>query len=412
MTNLLKEAFAMTSEKHESQRESDWAIRIRDFRCLKNVDWSPEDVCLLAGPNGSGKTTLLNAILLLNRWFYGGHEHALRLTQSAYLRRYGAADSDPVIFEILTDDITWSLALPVDARGLTASYGETLKRGDETVIQAEMFKDQWIYDGEIRSPNGMRCCAKWIWDREEPEWMKPLVNRLSKIRIYFSYWLNQVKTPGLSGERDSYLNYSGGNLWTVLRNWKSSPRKYGDQFEWVINAMRDAFPGQIQDIEFDGPPAQPHGTIIADADSGVEKNIPAFLAADGVLTGLLHLTAVAGASEGYLLAFDEMENRLHPHAIRSIIGSMRTLAEERNLTVVLTSHSPVVMNEFKDEEDRFFILEEHGGKFPSQLDEAHDPDWLAHFSLGDLYDREAIASPIPKQRGTEYANSPASHGKG
>lgn len=376
---------------------SDWAIKIRDFRCLEHIDWSPEGVCLLAGPNGSGKTTLLNAIILLHRWFYWGHEHALRLTQSAYLRRLGAADSAPVIFEIRIGDITWSLALPVDARGLTASYGETLKRGDETVIHAEMFKDQWKYNGDTRSSDGRRCCAKWIWDREEPEWMKPFVDRLKKVRIYSSYWLNQVKTPGLSGESDTYLNYSGGNLWTVLRNWKSSPRKYRDQFEWVISAMRDAFPGQIDDIEFDGPPAQPHGTIIAGTDSGVEKNIPAFLAADGFLTGLLHLTAIAGATEGYLVGFDEMENQLHPHAIRSIIRSMRTLAEERDLTIVFTSHSPVVMNEFKDETDRFFIMEEHNGKSPSPLDEAHDPDWLAHFSLGDLYDRNAIASPIPKE---------------
>lgn len=375
---------------------SDWTIKIYDFRCLKHVDWSPEGVCLLAGPNGSGKTTLLNAILLLHRWFYAGHEHALQFTQSAYLRRFGATDSTPVIFEIRIGDISWSLALPVDARGLSASYGETLKRGDKTVINAEMFKDQWIYDGKKRLFDGRRCCAKWVWDREEPEWMRPLADRLEKVRIYYSYWLNRVKEPGLSGERDTFLNYSGGNIWTVLRNWKSSPRKHRDQFEWVVNAMRAAFPGQIDDIEFDGPPAQPHGTIISGADSGVEKSIPAFLEADGLLTGLLHLTAVAGAPDGYLMAFDEMENQLHPHAIRSIIGSMRTLAEERDLTIVLTSHSPVVMNEFKDEKDRFFILEEHDGKYPSPLDEAYDPDWLCHFSLGDLYDRNAFASPIPK----------------
>ncbi len=371
----------------------DWAIRIRDFRCLKHVDWSPEGVCLLAGPNGSGKTTLLNAIMLLCRWFRAGHEQALRFTQSAYLRRLDAADSDPVIFEICIGDIVWSLALPVDARGLTASYGETLKRGDETVIHAQMFKDQWVYNGKNRPFDPSRCCAKWVWDREEPEWMRPLVDRLQKLRIYSSYWLNHVKTPGLSGESDTFLNYSGGNLWTVLRNWKASPRKHRDQFARVINAMRVAFPGQIADIEFDGPPAQPHGRIIAGADSGVEKSIPAFLAADGVLTGLLHLTAIAGASEGYVVAFDEIENNLHPHAIRSIIGLMRKIAEDRDLTIVLTSHSPVVMDTFKDEEDRFFILEEHDGKFPTPLDKAHNPDWLAHFSLGDLYTRNEVASP-------------------
>lgn len=371
----------------------DWEIKIRDFRCLKNVDWSPEGVCLLAGSNGAGKTTLLNAILLLCRWFRSGHQEALRFTQSAYLRRLDATDSPPVIFEIRVGDIAWSLALPVDARGLTASYGETLKNGDETILHAEMYKNQWVFDGKSLPFDPSRCCAKWVWDREEPEWMRPLVDRLRKVRMHFAYRLDQVKTPGLSGESDSFVNHSGANLWTVLRNWKSSPRKYRDQFAWVISAMRDAFPGQIVDIEFDGPPAQPHGKIISSSDSAIEKGVPAFLAADGVLTGLLHLTAVAGAPEGYLIAFDEMENQLHPHAIRSIIGSMRKIAEERDLTIVLTSHSPVVMNAFKGEEGQFYILEEHNGKFPTPLDEARDPDWLTHFSLGDLYEREQFASP-------------------
>ena len=30
---------------------------------------------------------------------------------------------------------------------------------------------------------------------------------------------------------------------------------------------------------------------------------------------------------------------------------------------------------------------------PVALDSLHDPDWLAHFSLGNLYDREEFGSP-------------------
>jgi predicted ATPase len=121
------------------------------------------------------------------------------------------------------------------------------------------------------------------------------------------------------------------------------------------------------------------------------------LASDGMLVGLLHLTAVAGASEGSVIAIDEMENQLHPHAIRSILRAMRQRAEEYNLTILLTTHSPVLMNEFKDTPEQLFVTEPGHDKFPVPLDELHAPEWLAHFSLGDLYDRLEFGAPAPLQ---------------
>src|SRR5262249_35229067 len=130
--------------------------------------------------------------------------------------------------------------------------------------------------------------------------------------------------------------------------------------------------------------------------SAGNDSLPLSLAPDGLLVGILHLTAVAGAPEGSILAFDEGENQLHPHAIRAILKAMRTMAEERDLTILLTTHSPVVMNEFKGYEDLFYVLDPGRDVQPVRLDEALDPDWIAHFSLGDLYDRESFAAQKAK----------------
>jgi len=111
------------------------------------------------------------------------------------------------------------------------------------------------------------------------------------------------------------------------------------------------------------------------------------------LTGLLQLTAVAGARSGAIIAFDEMENQLHPHAIRSLLNSMRMQAKERNLTIIVTTHSPVVMNTFRDNPEQFFVLQQNTDTLPVLLSDLHDEDWLAAFSLGDLYDRLDFAAP-------------------
>src|SRR5262249_39091154 len=189
------------------------------------------------------------------------------------------------------------------------------------------------------------------------------------------------------------LHPTGKNVWNVLRNWKASPRKYRDQFRRVVDGLRDAFPDLLVDLEFDSVGQTVVGSFYSPNAPSADDSLPLSLAADGLLVGILHLTAVAGAAEGSILAFDEMENQLHPHAIRSILKSMRAMAEERDLTILLTTHSPVVMNEFKGHEDQFYVLEAGREVLPVPLDEARDPDWLAHFSLGDLYDREDFAAP-------------------
>jgi hypothetical protein len=78
---------------------------------------------------------------------------------------------------------------------------------------------------------------------------------------------------------------------------------------------------------------------------------------------------------------------------------MRQQAEERCLTIILTTHSPVVMNEFKGYEDQFYVLRQRSAELvPCALDELHDPNWLAHFVLGDLYERSEIAAPASALR--------------
>lgn len=220
--------------------------------------------------------------------------------------------------------------------------------------------------------------------------MQPLVDALNGIRVYGVYDLEILRGPARDVRR-GYLLTSGWNLWSLLAAWKSSPRSYEGQFEWVMDAMRDAFPDVVGDLEFDG--LTPHGIIFPPGVGDPDAGLPAMLAADGVLTGFLHLTAVAGAAHGAILAFDEMENQLHPFAIRSILGSMRRRAEERELTILLTTHSPTLMDAFEGEEHRFYVMEPGRSPLPVAVSELHDPVWLTSFSLGQRYDRGDLAAP-------------------
>lgn len=372
-----------------------FTIRASNFRAIERLEWSPEGLCLLTGANGAGKSTTLSVFEFLRILFQRGHEVALRHAGGVSFQRLTADADDPVEFSLIVDEagaterLVWKLQMPMSPTGLRGTFGEELRRGDSVVARAGMFSDDWFYGAKRLTHDDERCCAKRIWDQGEAAWMRPLVDLLSGFRVYGTYWLNQVKKFEPNQSADTYLHGSGRNLWSVLANWKGSPIRFSGQFEWVMTEARKAFPGILGSIEFDRGFPYLYKPGATDPADGL---LPQF-AADGVLTGLLHLCAVAGAPPGSVVAFDEVENQLHPHAIRSILDAMELQAEERDLTIIATTHSPVVMNRFRDAPEQLYVLDESLETQPLPLTEVEEVDSLLQVELGELYDRLTFAAP-------------------
>lgn len=374
----------------------DFEIKIENFRALRRARWAPSGVCLLAGANGSGKTTMLDALTFLSVLFMRGHEDAFAAIGGRYFRSTAVAENEPVVFELRVDQITWRLRFPMATNGLLDSFGEEIE-GPGVSHRVGMFEQSWMLGSEKVRIDDVRCYSRVLWDRGDATWMQPLVNFITGVGVYADYELRRVKHVERLGGRQFILGESGVNLWSVLANWQSAPQRWEHRYEWVMAAIRKAFPDLIASIEFvDGfPELYPPGT------GRREDALPAERAAAGLLTGLLHLTAVAGLPRGSLVAFDELENQLHPHAIRSLMRSIRERADEHDLTVVMTTHSPIVMNEFRDDLDRVYVLDRAStdASLPTPLTELMSEDALAQSRLGNLYDQLAFARPgglIPK----------------
>lgn len=378
---------------------SNITVRATNFRAIQRLQWCPEGVCLLAGANGAGKSTTLDVFKFLRALFESGHEAAFGAVQGSYFRALGTPPEEPVTFEVELDDVLWKLRFPMSDAGLKGGYGEELFHCGKLVMRADMFSEDFHFAG-TRNPvpiDEKRCCARILWDRGEVPWLQTLASALQAIRVYSSFYMNQVQRPDTSADGAVFfLHGTGKNLWSVLANWKSAPLRYPRQFEWVIAQAQAAFPDLIETIEFD----RGHPYLFRPGLTDPADGLPPIRAAEGLLTGLLQLTAIAGAKPGSLIAFDELENQLHPHAIRSILAAMRQQAEERDLTVIVTTHSPVVMNAFRQVPEQFFVLSPDSDKTPIPLTELHDPDWLSAFSLGDLYDRLDFAAPSLAKKAT------------
>lgn len=376
-------------------QESGWELRLRNFRVFDDFAWNPlTGVCLLVGANGSGKTTALAALEFLRNYFKRGPVDALRFAGGGAGFRRRKVDPDELVeFELKVGEVEWRLRFPVLAGQVGIEPHEIVSHRGVPLLERLMLTSKVRIGDSERDLEG-RSGLSTLWDVGQPAILKPLLDFLGSTRVYRSYWLNQV-TDDVASSNDAnlYLNPTGKNIWNVLRNWRASPKRFGGRFEWVMQNLRAAFPSLVSEVEIDafGQTVVPR-FFPADAENA-DDHLPPSRAADGMLVGLLHLTAIAGAEDGSVVAFDEMENHLHPFAIRSILRAMRERAEEHELTVILTTHSPVLMNEFKGFEEQFYLLEASPAGRPVALSQACDPEWLSHFFLGNLYDRCEIGAP-------------------
>ncbi len=377
------------------------------YRSLNRTSWAPSGVCALVGPNGAGKTTLLNLLEFLRNSFVRGAAQALDATGGVYgLRSWGAANDQPVLLALTAGELRWELQLTAEGPTISDRLGEHVKQGSETLLSRTALSQRLVYRGKehLIAEGDERLGLKIITDADAPPEFAPLVNAITNFRVYRSYNIWGLQHNGSRQGSDLYLHPSGQNAVTVLRNWRDR-RDLRVQYDFVIEALRTAFPEVFYELDFHVAGL----TATVDLISPARFACPLALAPDGWITGLLHLIAVVGSRPDSLIAIDDFGNDLHPYAIREITASLREWSEEHNLTVCLASHSPVLLDEFHESPESVFVMEHGLESRPLPLIELFETDWLSRFSLGRLYvhgefGSQTLRASLPQQQPTDKTN--------
>ncbi|TKJ42880.1 recombinase RecF [candidate division TA06 bacterium B3_TA06] len=119
----------------------------------------------------------------------------------------------------------------------------------------------------------------------------------------------------------------------------------GKQFDAIKKAIRMIIPS-ITDIEVD---VNELGEVELRLIEGTTP-ISARLVSEGTLR-ILGLLALGGAGEApALVGFEEPENGVHPRRIRLISEFLKTFVESGNTQLIVTSHSPTLLESIPDEQ--------------------------------------------------------------
>lgn len=368
-------------------------LEVRNYRALRNASWSPEGVVALVGPNGAGKSTLLDVLQLLRHTFELGFTRALNQRGgTANLKHFDATPDEDVLFSIQVGEARWSIGLTSGALLNPELHIELIHEGADT--QGLRRRGKATYRG-AEFPADERSLLRIASDSyHHTNFLAVLRSQVQSYRCYADYHLAHLRESGSTITSDKTLDLHGRNVFSLLRNWRDA-RADRARYDFVMDNLRKLFPDAFADLDYETAGTTVTARVVTPKP---DTSYPITFAPNGLLVTLLHLCAVASLPNDGIVAIDEIENSLHPFAIKHLIEAFRTWAAKTNSTVLLATHSPVVLDQFRECPEQVFVMEKGQPTNPVPLPKVRDPEYLAHFSLGDLYAHLEFGSPVEPQQ--------------
>lgn len=360
---------------------------------------------VVIGPNGSGKSNLLEGLGLL-RAAPGALMAAVR-------------EGGPVRDWLWKGDVRQTIAsleLTTEADGQAASLpalryrldftesGHRFEIVDELIADVEVSGEgaslQFYYRYEndhpvlsVREPgSGYRGTPKSLRradvdsersilaQRRDPDLypeLTALADALANIRIYRDWTFGRFAPPRMPQPTDlatRWLDEKAANLGLVLNRVRRS-REARERFMELFRAIHDG--ADDFDVAIEG------GLVQVLVREGT-RSIPASRLSDGMLRYLSLLAVLCDHAPPPLICLDEPELGLHPDVINHVADALRAAAERTQ--IIVTTHSPVLVDAFTDDPESVVICEkEHGATQLRRLDATALRPWLERYRLGSLW---------------------------
>lgn len=353
-------------------------LRLHNFRSHPQAELSLGPVNLLVGPAGAGKSNIFKALVLVQNTTHRELAELFPpgLGEFHWVRSRWAGETDPIVFEVELRDLVdypnvefrYGLKIADSPAGLYV-LGESLERrsGEEAW--------QWVFQRPSQArPMGefgmvtpydpsLLCKVRrgQVAAAEAPNVkMARAVGRSLSSVGYYHLEVSELKGLG-SGQDTDRLGYYGERLPDLISCLKSTP-----EHAPAYRAIQDGLLELLPDIESIlvtqvGPERQG----LALSFTGHRGHITARDLSDGTMLTLGLLAILHGPRQPDLLCIEEPETGLHPRRLRWLFDHLLALAYpgegEPRRQVILTTHSPDLLDLFTDIPDAVKVVDQVAG---------------------------------------------------
>ncbi len=402
-------------------------LHIENFKSFKNLEFTPSDLTVILGPNGSGKSNFAMALDFLADTYDSGIEYSIA-KKGGYeniAHRKIRRTKSPLIFHVeaeLDEDETTRLLRTFALRSIKPSphsrvtlvHTFAISAATEAIrtdfkVALETIKvslDKHSIGGgvvlfELNQADGvakvvhafndaikneLKDFTKYFQRRYEIDEFRsgnlvirdllPIAARyLARMTVY-QFSPQTCRYPGAPSPEPRLSAY-GQNLPSLV-DWLN--RRYPKKWKEVMHAMREIVPA-IEEISTEYLHTKTLGLFFQ--EEGIGRKWTAEDVSDGTIQSLAILSALADPRNSLML-IEELENSVHPWIVKVILNRVRKLSETK--PVILTTHSPILINLVKPQEV-WICHKEDNESHLSSLSELYPElvsDWAA--GKGRLFD--------------------------
>lgn len=393
-------------------------VRVENFGCLRDVTVELEPLTVLVGPNDSGKSTFLRplenlaaASQLEKGWSELFPTSAAVAAQTfngdgdpIRLRLEGATDSSPHVYETMLvfeygTTCCWErldigeLHIEKDQKGTRVVRGPT---DEGTSFSGGPYQLPLLHPYYSSSVDRAYVAAA------RPA--EPLLASLRGIRLY-SLRPENLREPSApsSAQKPSLLDVSGLGLPLAIANLLLSGR---DILERIEKALVSAMPHVRRiDVKQNAYHSGKAKVFVYDLELVTRSGarIPSHAISDGVLLFLGYLYLVLGPDPASILLIEEPETGIHPGLLRRLMQLFRDMTTGAHggppTQIIITTHSPLLLNLVQPEEIRVFQRGEDGATTVMPFMSAPDIEKLLDYQgPGEIWINEGEEYLVGKQR--------------
>ncbi|MGQ0633470.1 MAG: AAA family ATPase [Planctomycetaceae bacterium] len=389
-------------------------FQARNFKALREVTLELSPIHVLIGPNDSGKTSVLEAIGALSRSVDLELATAFRGPWTGLQLLWRGQPGKAV-----------SLSAKVADQHGQFEYGFSAQFQPES--RAVRCHDEWFRvgsdteTGTFNRPGHSRTmvCGIRMQGHDATAEQKNIAGRIYEglHGVHECRWNPPLLALPVApdSQRRYRMEPSGFGLALCLDEILGFDRRRFDELE---DRFRSIFPQfkairLVQEMAFRAPPDSSKPVpILSQADGkGIHfelvdgLTLAAAQVSDGTLLVLAYLTLLHLPEPPRLVLVEEPENGIHPKGLQNVLQILRDLVKEQSQTqVVMTTHSPYVVDLFAPEEVTLCKRQGDGSVSVKRLSEsATVREQLDVFTLGEIWSAEgdeALIEPRHEVQGT------------
>lgn len=367
-------------------------VRIQNFKSFEEVTVKLGKFNVIIGPNNSGKSNFCNAFQLIHNLSVlpGSDVFAHRFKVSQLVRMEATKLS--LLFNMLKESEIYSYSVELHEKRKGHFVSEHLKMADNNIIERlkKIPGPSRGYQTALRDSNNS------LLYETAPDLQNYIVKTFTAMQFY-RFIPSSIHQPAYLKENSPIrIDESGFGLPAVLEYLlKKNLNAYISIKEGIKTKFKD-----IEDINFETTMIREQDTVyqgnrIAFKLKGKKEPLESPNISDGISYFLLFLTLMKLPDKPGIVFIEEPENGIHPSNLKEIIGHIRELSEENNCQVIITTHSPYLLDFVKTEEVLIFYRKEDGPTRVRRMEEVPNiKEKLKYFMLGELWTEKGEKSLI------------------